>query len=167
MAGKLKISSKGMAMLAFLLLLVILICAGINRANLPQSDAAVTIYEKETEVAVYSITELRQMVPTSKEVHIESTGKADEDGIFTGVMLAELLDKAGVQTRDTVLFTAGDGYSSAVKADEIENVLVAYEKDGMALTPFLDGGTGPIRIVVLGDPYGNRSLQYLTAIRCK
>ncbi len=55
----------------------------------------------------------------------------------------------------------------AIKADEMDKVLVVYEKNGAALEPFSEGGAGPFRIAVIGDPYGNRSLKYLAEIRCK
>lgn len=167
MERKLNISSKAVGILILFLLVIISVCSKINYSGVQTDDSAITIYDDGTEAASYSLVDLRQMVPVSEELHIESTGGEDEDGVFTGVMLEQLLKKAGIESCKTIIFTAGDGYSVAIKADEMDKVLVVYEKNGAALEPFSEGGAGPFRIAVIGDPYGNRSLKCLAEIRCK
>ena len=104
---------------------------------------------------------------------IESGSKKDEEGIYTGVSLAALLNAADpLLLSECATFTtsAADGFSSVLSAEDLsieDNVLVVYEKDGKALVPFSEGGTGPLRILIQSDEFGNRCTEYLIGVDCK
>jgi DMSO/TMAO reductase YedYZ molybdopterin-dependent catalytic subunit len=118
----------------------------------------------------YSIDDLRSFPFVEVEKTIESGSKADESGQFKGTPLEALLDDAAVGWRDrydTFVFRAEDGFVSSVFASDLEtdgNVLIVYEKDGEPIPDSGDGGKGPLRALVVADPFGNRSAQMLTSV---
>ena len=44
---------------------------------------------------------------------------------------------------------------------------MVYEKDGAPLSSREEGGTGPLRILITDDPFGNRSTKYLAQIEVR
>ena len=162
---------------AGLLILLLLTAAAAffnNAANAPTGEGyALTISREGEDVRAFSLSEIKKMDAETVEKEIVSSSHEDEKGAFTGVPLAALLDAADPSIRkecETFVTLAGDSYSSALSAEEVaeeNNVLVVYQKDGRDLTPFSEGGTGPMRILILSDEYGNRCTKYLIRVECR
>ncbi len=138
-----------------------------------QSGYSLTITRNGEEQKTFTLDQLKEMESVTVEKKIESASFADEDGSYTGVPLSDILksvDKTLLSECDTYITQAGDSFSSALSAEDIlkeNNVLVIYEKDGKALKPFTEGGTGPLRLLIQADDYGNRSTKYLVRIECR
>ncbi len=121
-------------------------------------------------VRTYTLNEIKKMPAQSFKAEINSSSGEDEKGTYKGVELKYILDSADkklLKTHDRFILTAGDGFSSAVTAEEVQKdqtVFVVYEKDGKGLLHMNEGGKGPIRIVMPKDTYGTRSTQFLVKI---
>lgn len=103
------------------------------------------------------------------------TSKGPERGTYTGVLLWDLLEKAGLvnaegrnaELRHTLMVTGADGYAVAVALGEFsprygaKQVLLAYE-----------GGGGKashdrLRLIVPGDLHGGRSVTDVATIEVR
>lgn len=121
-------------------------------------------------LVTFTMEELRALPPVEVEKTITSGEKKEEHGLYKGVPIEKLLDRADESWREkykSFTLWGGDGYASAISKSDIiegENVLIVYEKDGKPLEHFSEGGAGPIRAIIVMDPFGNRSAQYLVKI---
>ncbi|NLD20051.1 MAG: molybdopterin-dependent oxidoreductase [Clostridiales bacterium] len=168
MERRIIISPKFLVLLGIILALIVGIAAWLNHKDNAVGDGAfIEVCLDGEKVAAYSINELMGFKSTTVHAQLQSAKSEDESGEYAGVMLSDLISKAGISDCKTIVLTAGDGYSSAAKGSEADEVLIAYEKDGAPLGYYETGGTGPIRAIFTEDTYGNRSIQYLTRINCK
>lgn len=112
-----------------------------------------------------SLADLRAMPPTRLVRDFQCvTGWRVPDVAWTGVTLARVLDRAGVQAGATaVRFTSFDGvYTESLTLDQARrpDVLVAYGMEGKALS-YVHGG--PVRLYV-APMYGYKSLKWLDEV---
>jgi DMSO/TMAO reductase YedYZ molybdopterin-dependent catalytic subunit len=112
-----------------------------------------------------SFDELRAMTPTHLDRDFQCvTGWRVTDVKWTGVRLADLLDRAGVQGEGRALrFTSFDGaYSESLTMDQArrEDVIVAYRLEGKRIGS--DHG-GPVRLYV-APMYGYKSIKWLDGV---
>jgi DMSO/TMAO reductase YedYZ molybdopterin-dependent catalytic subunit len=109
-----------------------------------------------------SLTELEAMPQTTVYAAIlcvDSPDRVVEEGNWVGVRLSLLLEAAGVSpTAVKVAFYASDGYSTdlTVETAEREDVILAYEKDGVPLSEQL-------RLVVPGK-WGYKWISQITVV---
>ena len=116
-----------------------------------------------------SLSDLRALPGITEYVTLECVsndvgGGLMSTGSFTGVRLAELLNRAGAKAQGTwVAFTARDGYTESVPVSLIQStpeIMVAYELDGAPL-PVSHGF--PARMVIPGL-YGMKGPKWLDRI---
>lgn len=177
MTERKKVAIKGKPLLIVLVLLLAVsgIAAGYNLSHSDrQSDGlSVSVAKDGKTIKTFSIEDIQKMPKTEIYADLQSASHDDAKGTFGGTALRTVIeqaDKSLLKECSTFICIAGDGYSSAVSAEELEaekNIILAYEKDGRALTPFREGGEGPMRMIIAKDTYGNRSVKYLTRIECK
>lgn len=166
-----KKSTKGIIIVIIVLVVVIGIFAALNRGNMADVTGQTVDVDLSGEVTTYTIDELKDMEGVST-VHkvIKSGSKEDEEADFTGIDVADLLlaaDPECLEGASAVVVTSGDGYATSYAVDEVledDNVMLIFEQDGAALTPYEEGGSGPLRIVVMKDEFGNRSAMWVTKI---
>jgi DMSO/TMAO reductase YedYZ molybdopterin-dependent catalytic subunit len=63
----------------------------------------------------------------------EFTNKAGETQTFTGIVVNDLLDKAGVEAASTLVLVADDGYTAEVALAEVqacEDCIIAFREEG-------------------------------------
>lgn len=164
------------------LMCVILLAAGVtgtvNFLNTSKSVSAKTTgttvainFDRE-EVARVSQKELEEMPAIQKDIKLSSSSNDDVDGKYKGAALSYILKTKApeiLEQSKTILCVAADGYSSAFTPKEIleaENVIISYAVDGHALRDFDAGGIGPLRLVVLKDTYGTRSIKNIVRVEC-
>lgn len=117
--------------------------------------------------------EIEALPATTSKKTIRSASHADETGEFTGTRLADVLreaDPAWSDSASAVITRAADGFVSSLDADEVaegDGVLLVYAKDGDPLGSAKDGGTGPFRIIILADPFGNRCTRWVNEIEIR
>ena len=170
-----KLNIKGKYILiATLLLIGVIGITGYFNISESRGDSDSLIISKDGEdVKTFTLKEIREMPSATAHVKLISTEKGDEEGDFKGVDVKTLLQSVDPELLDECskfIFVAGDGYSSALTAKEIlkdKNVILAYEKDGENFTHFNEGGSGPLRVIITSDTYGNRSTKFVTRIECR
>lgn len=161
--------------LAAALLIAAGISAFINSSDSSSEDGQIKLMVNGEVCDTFEMSEITKMNHFTKYVNLSSGSKEDAEGDFTGVLLSDLINKMGAEIEkdcivydgkyySTVLLTAGDGYSSAADADEVNEVMIAYELDGDPLGFYEKGGTGPLRAIFVKDTYGNRSVMNLVKI---
>lgn len=166
-----KKSTIGIIAVVVVLVVVIGIFAGMNRANVKDVNDGNVDVDINGQVTTYTLDDLKDMKGVST-VHkvIKSGSKEDEEADFTGVDVADLLkavDPACLDDATAVVATSGDGYATSYSVEEAledDNVMLIFEQDGAALVPYEEGGSGPLRIVVMKDEFGNRSAMWVTKI---
>ena len=160
-----KASWKWVLGLAIALALVVGITAFINSSGKSAEDGQLAVLVNGELKATFEISDVMKMDSVTEYANLSSGSKEDAEGDFTGVLLSDVIEKADVgNDYSTVLLTAGDSYSSAADADEVDKVLIAYELDGETLGYYTKGGTGPLRAIFIDDTYGNRSVMNLIKI---
>jgi DMSO/TMAO reductase YedYZ molybdopterin-dependent catalytic subunit len=121
-----------------------------------------------------SVADLQALTSQTVEVDFES-GKGSQHHAFTGVLLSDVLNQAGVLTNDEIksdilrfyaVITGNDGYQVVISLGEIDPqfgnspYLLAWEEDGAAL----EADSGPLRLVPVGDVRGGRYVSGITSI---
>lgn len=147
--------------------------AGANSSPAASGGAALSVTGDVKNPLSLSLETLRQM--PRKTVHV-SNEHAQEDEVYEGVPLAELLKQAGVpagaQIRGKVMATyvlaqGADGYQVLFSLAELDSdfqnsqVLVADTSDGKPINDKL----GPLRLVVPQDKRPARWVRMLQSIK--
>ena len=151
------------------------LCAHFNAAGTDKhtDGYTLTISREGKTVDTFSFDEITEMKSVTFEKEILSAQHADEAGTYRGVPLEVVLDNADPEIMEKCtrfISRAGDSYSSAVSLEDLKesgNVFVVYEKDGKKLKPFTEGGSGPMRLIIRSDTYGNRCTKFLIGIDCR
>lgn len=141
------------------------------------TDETFTIGGQVDTPLTLSVADLRAMPAETAEVTFLS-GQGEQAHAYTGVLLATLIDQAGMQLdperkndqlRKYLVITAKDSYEVVLAWGELDPefantpVLVAYEEDGAPLT----GEDGPVRLVVPGDAHGGRYVSGVVSIEVR
>lgn len=170
---KLELKNKGIIYTIVVLVVVVAILAFLNRPSGDLQPATLTINQGGVALHTFTLGEIKAMPSVSFEKSIISSNHADERGVFTGVPLYDLIKAVDVNllTGERRFITkAEDGFASVFSTWEVvetENIIIAYAKDGLSLGSYEEGGTGPLRIIIKGDAFGNRSTKYLNEIEVK
>lgn len=164
MAGGVKKSSKWIILIVIILVVVIVVALQFHKGSVNGDSEKLVVKCQGEQVAEYSIDQLKEL--ESETVYCEMTsGKGDPvANEYTGVMAEVIAQEAGIDTYETITFTAADGYSSAGEAAEADTVMVAYACDGEDLKAYDKGGVGPMRCVFTEDTFGSRSIMNVTSV---
>ena len=140
--------------------------AGEKRQS--QANATVTIVQGDR-TAQLTLDDLMGYGKTKFSTMQDTSETDPEEKSFTGVPLATVLETMGFSLDGAaqVVFSAADGYTTVVTADEardVQNVYLVYERDGKPSGTMKEGGSGPIEIVIAQDPFAQRWCKYLTEI---
>lgn len=155
------------------LIIAVVALAWLNRSDAGVQEGSVAITRDGKTLTTFTLAEVRELRSVSAKKKIVSSNNGDEEGTFTGVPLRTLLDEVSPTLLDKasmVVTRATDGYVSSLDAAEVgedDDVLLVYEKDGESLGTSEDGGTGPFRIVILSDTYGNRCTKWVNEIEVR
>lgn len=150
----------------------IAVLAILNRpGELPESGS-VAVRRGDEVLRTYTTAELKTLPAVEVEKEIVSSSFANDEGLFRGVALRTLLADAGVDVDalTQVVVRSEDGFVAAYPADEVaesDNIFLAYSKNGEPLGDRGSGGSGPLRIVVTEDEFGNRCAKYVSEIEVK
>lgn len=168
-----KLNIKVIVVIIIALAVVVIIGSYLNRPDNDFADATINITQDDQTLKSFTLEEVKKLPAVGIEKTVVSSSKGNETGVFTGVWLADLLKEVDPQllTGEHKFITkAVDGYASVLSSTEVnqpENVLLAYAKDNQSLGTIDDGGSGPFRIIIVEDPFGNRSARFLNEIEIK
>ena len=171
--AKKKTSPKAVAAICVVIAALIIACAilvKINNSGAAAEPGKVTIISDGETAAVFELQDIQAMDRVDIKKHISSGSGDDEDGVFSGTDLKNVIEAAGVElTGDekSIAVKSEDGYTTAFDADEVmadECILLVYEKDGELLKNSSEGGNGPFRIIAADDAFGTRCAKYVSSI---
>ncbi|MBN1260254.1 MAG: molybdopterin-dependent oxidoreductase [Anaerolineae bacterium] len=99
-----------------------------------------------------SYAELAKMPQTDlTDILMQKSLGEDETGSWSGVPVDAIFEQAGVGDFTSVTAIAGDGYAIEITKDELQDAIVALQKDGDWITN-AEPDKGPIRIVCPETP---------------
>ena len=131
-------------------------------ASIPNVDWELTISGAVNAPLTISYKELAKMPQTDlKDIFMDKSTGEDSVGSWSGVVLADLLSKAGA-AEDFVGVTAlaADGYAIEITRDELENAIVALKEESEWIQNS-DPEHGPIRMVCPKTPANRWVFQLL------
>jgi len=144
-----------------LLMLVSLVGCG---SSAPEVDWTLKVSGGVSSPLSMAFADLAKMPQTDlKDVLMEKSRGEDTTGSWSGVLLTDLLTKAGAGEYATITAIAGDGYAIEVSKDELENAIVALKENGEWIATG-DPDHGPIRLVTPKTP-ANRWVFQLQEIQ--
>lgn len=155
------------------LAVAVVVLAQVNRSDADVAEGSIAVTRDGTTLTTFTMAEIQALPSVTAEKTIRSSSNADETGEFTGVPLADVLDAAGPEllgSASMVVTRATDGFVSALDPGELEkrkNVLLVYAKNGEPLGTEAEGGSGPFRIIILTDPFGNRCTRWVNEIEIR
>lgn len=165
--------AKHIALIMAGLAVAIGLLAFLNAKDLPPVTGSLDIVYDGQVVRTYSGEEIQALPYIEVDKEVVSSDLSREKGLFRGVPLRTLIEDAGPELLDgatAVTTRAEDGYVSVFRIKSVaesDNILVVYSKDGALLGTRDEGGSGPFRVVIQEDPFGNRSAKYLYRIEVK
>ena len=147
-----------------------LILSALNRPDAPD-PGRVSVSRGETE-KVYTMAEIAALPYVEVEKEIVSSSFENDEGVFRGVPLRALLGDAGIDLSDAaqVIIRSEDGFVSVCPAEEVresDSAILVYMKNGEGLGGQDDGGSGPFRVLMTDDEFGNRSAKYVCALEVR
>jgi DMSO/TMAO reductase YedYZ molybdopterin-dependent catalytic subunit len=86
-----------------------------------------------------------------EDILMQKSRGEDTTGSWSGVLLADILSKAGAGEYATITAVAGDGYAIEINKDELQDALVALKENGKWIAE-ADPDHGPIRLVTPKTP---------------
>lgn len=95
----------------------------------------------------------------------------EDTNLYTGVLLREFFEASGVdlQAFGEVVARAADQYQVALLAKEVledDDVYLVYKINGVPLSPREEGGSGPYRVVIRSDEFGQRWTSISSKLIC-
>lgn len=148
------------------------VLAYLNRPGELPDTGSVAIKSGGETLAEYTFDDIKAMDYIEVQKEIVSSSFANDEGLFRGVPLRALLASAGADLENAAqaVIRSEDGFVAAFPMDEVtesDNIFLAYSKNGEGLGSLDDGGSGPLRIIVTEDPFGNRCAKYVSEIEVK
>ena len=155
-----------------LLAAAIAVLAVFNDPGEAETGTLTVVCEGEA-VRTFTMDEVMEMPYIEVYKKISSSSFQDIEGTFRGVPLRAIIDSADASllTDATQIITRSeDAFAAAFSAEEVtesDSVFVAYSLDGKSLGTMDSGGTGPFRLIIADDEFGNRSAKYLFKVEIR
>ncbi len=156
-----------------ILAIAVAVFAILNTGNVEekkesQDNATATIIRGEQQVD-FDLEYLKSLGGQKFNLLVDTSESDPTESSFTGVPLAVVAEDLGISLdgAEQVIFTAADGYTTAVTGDEAadaENVYIVYERDGEPSGTKAEGGSGPMEIVIAKDEFAQRWCKFLMDI---
>ena len=168
-----KRNTKITAIVPGILALAVGVLAWLNAGNIEEKKAfqegATFLVSTGNVQHLISMDDIMKIRPRAIIANHRSGGQTRERQ-FTAVSLKSLLDHLGADysSARNIVFTAADGYSSAVPLAEAldeDNCLIVFEEAGVALGTRESGGEGPYMMILAKDQFSQRWVKFLLEIR--
>jgi DMSO/TMAO reductase YedYZ molybdopterin-dependent catalytic subunit len=129
----------------FTIMLVLMLTACGSKA--PDVDWTVGMSGAVSSPMSLDFKDLAAMPQTNlKDILMEKSLGEDTVGDWSGVPLADLLEKAGAGEFVSITAVAGDGYAIEIPKDELEGAIIALKENGEWIAK-TDPDHGPLRLV--------------------
>ena len=136
----------------------------------PTEEVSLQIFGEVANPTNITLTQLKSYTATTVQVTLSSSSRPQDNGVFdyTGVTLKTLLDQAQASNNATSVYVqALDAYGSTIPIQDAlnQNTIIAYQRNGTALTLLKDNGEGPLRLIIGNDQYAQRWVKGVAAIQ--
>jgi hypothetical protein len=153
------------------LAVAVVVLAQANKSPVKVLTGTIAVTENGKTIRSFTMTQVQAMPSFVARKKILSSSFPTETGTFKGVLLRTLIDAADpalLHSTSAILTRGSDGFVSVLEPSEVargNGVLLAYAENGKSLGTSKDGGTGPFRIIVLTDTWGNRDTKWCDEIQ--
>lgn len=129
----------------------------------------IKIGDQSKEVTMADIEEIKT---ADVEANYKPSGKAPVTRVYQGVPFSRLAEHMGISQEgcSSVVFTAIDGYSTAISAEEAfdpEICVIAVSLEGEGLGSKEDGGSGPFMMILPKDQFSQRWCKFLAEVNIR
>jgi len=151
----------------------IFVLARLNAPQVPSESGSIAIVKDGDVLKTYTLDDIEAMDYVEADVSLSSSSFDNVEGTFRGVPVRALLNDADaslLEGASQIVAQAEDNYVTAFSAEEAvedDSIIIAYSMDGKGLGTMDGGGTGPFRLIVMGDEFANRSVRWLTIIEVR
>lgn len=159
------------------LVVVIAVTAYINRGSLSKKDTAqeeaiVTFKVNGEVIDSVSMNHISKQGEKTFSKDLDTSDSGPVEQSYTGVPLINILNSLNIDmsNKEQVIVKAIDGYTVALTAKEVmmeDNVYLVYKNNGEFLKTKKEGGTGPYRLVIREDQFGQRWNKFVTEVNIK
>ena len=159
------------AVVVVALVVAVIVLAQANKSHVKVEGGSIAVTQNGRVIKTFTMAQVRAWPSVSVSKTILSSSHPTERGVFTGVPLRTLIDAADptlLRSASAIVTRATDGFVSVLDPGEVahgDDVLLVYAKGGKSLGTSKDGGTGPFRIIVVSDTWGNRDTKWVDEIQ--
>jgi len=160
-----------------ILVMIVGVTAYLNRGNIAdrqemQDNAQIILLENGEEIKTVDMTFIKKQGEKTFNKELDTSETGPEIQTYTGVLLKSVIEEAGIKldNKTQVIVKAVDGYTVALTAAEVrkdDNVYIVYKNNGEYLQEKSKGGTGPYRIVIRDDQFGQRWCKFVMEVNIK
>lgn len=152
------------ALLALAAVFAVLNLRGLDEKKAAAQAQAFTIVIGEEKTTV-TIEDMQTIGIRDIPANYKPSGKAPVERIYQGVPFVEVLTYKGISPADykTVVFTAADGYSTAISAEEALDPEKCVIATGLAGAPLegKEAGTTSLMMILPKDQFSQRWCKFL------
>lgn len=168
-----KSSSRLILIVVILLVAVVGVFALLNHSGVEEKrqlqDDAIFLIQEGGQSTEVTMADIESLEPQEIVANYKKSGKDPEQRHYTGVPFAQVLTLKGIDAQgySSVVFTAADGYASALPiADALnaENCYIIIAEEGQPLGKKEDGGSGPFRMILPNDQFSQRWCSFLLEV---
>ena len=160
-----------------ILVMIVGVTAYLNRGNIAdrqemQDNAQIILLENGEEIKTVDMTFIKKQGEKTFNKELDTSETGPEIQTYTGVLLKSVIEEAGIKldNKNQVIVKAVDGYTVALTVAEVrkdDNVYIVYKNNGEYLQEKSKGGTGPYRIVIRDDQFGQRWCKFVMEVNIK
>ena len=158
-------------MVVVALAVAVVVLAQANRSPVKIAASSIAITQGGKTIKSFTVAQVQALPSVRARKTILSSSHPTETGTFTGVLLRTLINAANpalLRSASEIVTRGSDGFVSVLAPAEVvhgDSVLLAYAEGGKSLGTSGNGGTGPFRIIVLSDTWGNRDTKWVVEIQ--
>ncbi len=170
-------NKKIISIIIILLIAVVGITAYLNRGNVAEKEEAqrqaeIHFKEEGNQIKTLDLNLIEEQGEVTFNKDLDTSDSGPVEHSFTGVPLINILDEVGIdlKEKEQVIVNSVDGYTVALTVAEVlkeDNVYIIYKSDGHYLKTKKEGGSGPYRIVIKDDQFGQRWSKFVTEVNVK
>ena len=163
------IKTNKIAIIALVIIIAVTVPVYLGMRQNSGTEGIVQIKGAVSNTVNFTYSELEAFSPVTVQVKLVSSSHAADNGDFNykGATLKDLLEQAQISANATSVYVqASDGYGTTISIEEAQNekTILAYQKNGEALTSISSGGEGPVRLILGADQYAQKWIRDVSVI---
>lgn len=145
---------------------------GVEEKKKMQREVLLSLQEDGKELKRVDLSYIKEQGEKTFSKNLDTNDSGPVEHSYTGVPLKNILTSVDIKLsgKEQVIVKSVDGYTVALGLEEVkkdDNVYIVYKTDDSYLKPKSKGGTGPLRIVIREDQFGQRWAKFVTEVNVK